>query len=347
MRQDRMGGHGVKLPHVHRVKGRNGEIFKYHRRTRAKLPSNIAEDSPEFIAAWSEQEARETPKATKSSAASDSIAEACETYLGTRAFLDLSDGYRPVIRRHVDAIRLKAGSARLADLRSRHIVADLDPLTPAVGRSRLKAWRKLCAFWFARDMLSENPALQVRAKPMPKSDGHIEWTHADLERFREHWAIGTPQRLAGELLQWTGARASDVVRMGPGMVGRDGILTFRQQKTKGEVFVPWTSPAAGCERDRTDLLALVENTPHKVFLTTNFGKDRSSKSFSQWFSSAASKAGLPHLSAHGLRKYRMNRLAENGASVLQMQAWVGHATLDEIERYTRRAERRRAFTGTL
>jgi len=42
----------------------------------------------------------------------------------------------------------------------------------------------------------------------------------------------------------------------------------------------------------------------------------------------------------------MNSLAESGALILQMQAWVGHVTLDEVKHYTRRAERRRAFLNT-
>jgi len=84
-----------------------------------------------------------------------------------------------------------------------------------------------------------------------------------------------------------------------------------------------------------------------VFLVTMYGKPRSPKAFSSWFSEAATKAGLPkELSAHGLRKYRLNTLCEGGASVLQMQAWCGHLTLDEIELYTKRAQRRSAFLGT-
>ncbi|MGC9449219.1 hypothetical protein ACPZJU_19190, partial [Cereibacter johrii] len=48
--------------------------------------------------------------------------------------------------------------------------------------------------------------------------------------------------------------------------------------------------------------------------------------------------------AHGLRKYRMNVLAEHGASVLVMQSWVGHTTLLEVQESTRRADRRRVIS---
>lgn len=82
-----------------------------------------------------------------------------------------------------------------------------------------------------------------------------------------------------------------------------------------------------------------------VFLTTEKGHPRSAKAFGNWFVSAARAAGLVGLSAHGLRKYRMNALAEGGASVLQMQSWVGHVTLEEVQRYTSKADRRRALLG--
>lgn len=337
----RRGVEKVSLPHVHRVR-KSGRVHKYHRVTRAPLPGGIPEDHPDFVAAWAAEEARGYKARPRSTAGT--VAAGCEAFMASRAFRDLSDGYRPVIRRHVEAIRTIGEKAKLADLRARHIVTDLDPLSPSVARSRLKAWRKLCAFWVARGMMPEDPSSAVKGKIAPKTEGFKEWTHADLETFRAHWPIGTPQRLAVELLQWTGARISDAVRIGPGMV-RGGLLEFRQQKTGGEVFVPWTVPAAGLDADRTDLLALTAGTRHMVYLTTVHGKPRSRKAFGQWFSNSAKAAGLPGLTAHGLRKYRMNRLAEHGASVHQMQTWVGHTTLSEVEHYTRRASRRTAFQG--
>src|ERR1700694_4153705 len=50
---------------------------------------------------------------------------------------------------------------------------------------------------------------------------------------------------------------------------------------------------------------------------------------------AAKAAGLPpHCLPHGLRKAVMRRLAERGATAKELQAVSGHATLDEVERYT-------------
>ena len=51
--------------------------------------------------------------------------------------------------------------------------------------------------------------------------------------------MGSVERLAFELIYRTGARVSDAVRLGPGNVEREGWMTFRQQKTGGEVWIPF------------------------------------------------------------------------------------------------------------
>ena len=45
--------------------------------------------------------------------------------------------------------------------------------------------------------------------------------------------------------------------------------------------------------------------------------------------------------AHGLRKAIAARLAEQGASAHEIMAVTGHKTLEEVERYTREAERKK------
>jgi integrase len=333
------------MRNVHRVR-KNGQVFKYHRRTRASLPNDVPEDHPRFIAAWQREEAKDgSPKPRK--AISGSIVAGCEEYLGSNSYRSLSESYRPVIRRHVEKIKEQAAAApgvpMMRDLAPEDVQADLEPLTPAVASSRRKAWRKLAEFWKIKGHTRMNVSEGVSRKPMPKTDGHKEWSKEDLETFRSHWPIGSPQRTAAELLQWTGARCIDVVTIGPQMVLANGILAFRQRKTGVTAYVPWTAPAFGLEAQRADLLRSTDDAKALVFLLTIHGKPRSHKAFSQWFSKAARDAGLVGLTAHGLRKYRMNQLAEGGVSVLGMQSWVGHVTLQEVEEYTKRAQRQNVF----
>lgn len=52
-------------------------------------------------------------------------------------------------------------------------------------------------------------------------------------------------------------------------------------------------------------------------------------------------ADCPDVSAHGLRKAAARRLAEIGCSAHQIAAITGHATLAEVQRYTKAADRKR------
>ena len=63
--------------------------------------------------------------------------------------------------------------------------------------------------------------------------------------------------------------------------------------------------------------------------------------FSEQFRKWSDDAGLPHCSAHGLRKAGCRRMAEAGYTAHEIAAWSGHATLDEVSRYTKAVDQER------
>src|SRR5207248_8590874 len=63
--------------------------------------------------------------------------------------------------------------------------------------------------------------------------------------------------------------------------------------------------------------------------------------FTHWFRRECDRAGLPHCSAHGLRKAAARRLAEAGCTAHEIGAITGHASLTELVRYTKAADQRR------
>jgi hypothetical protein len=73
-----------------------------------------------------------------------------------------------------------------------------------------------------------NPPREVARRKPPKGDGFATWTAEQKAAYRDRWAIGTPARLAFEILSWVGARTCDTRRLGRQMVGADGWLTFQQ-----------------------------------------------------------------------------------------------------------------------
>jgi integrase/recombinase XerD len=180
---------------------------------------------------------------------------------------------------------------------------------------------------------------------------HPPWTSDEIAAYRARHPIGTVARGAMELLHFTAARISDGVMIGRGMVGNDGILAFRQQKTGDMAFVPWTCPLPDhaldslVDRDMMHLALAAMSSGHMTYLATTVGRTRSSAGLGGLISSSAAEAGFKK-SAHGLRATRAIALAENGATAHQIGAWTGHKSIKEIEHYTAAANRRRAVMGT-
>jgi integrase/recombinase XerD len=152
-------------------------------------------------------------------------------------------------------------------------------------------------------------------------------------------------RLALELMLATAARRGDAVKLGPQHICT-GCITFEQSKTKGRDDAPGTIPL------HPDFCAaltsmpspkIVHLTPAMTFLTTSFGRSfKTAAGFGNWFRQCCDEAGLPKgISAHGLRKATARRLAELGCSTHEIAAITGHATLAEVQRYTKAADRKR------
>lgn len=78
-----------------------------------------------------------------------------------------------------------------------------------------------------------------------------------------------------------------------------------------------------------------------TFLMTAFGAPYTSAGFGNSFRDWCNEAGLTKRSAQGLRKAAGRRLAEAGNSSKQIQAVTGHASLREVERYTRAADQQK------
>jgi integrase len=114
---------------------------------------------------------------------------------------------------------------------------------------------------------------------------------------------------------------------------RDGFINVRQQKTGIELAIP-IHPI---------LASVIGQTPadHLTLLTTKAGKPFSAAGFANWFRDRCKEAGLVHCSAHGLRKAAARRLAEAGCTTHEIAAITGHASLSEVQRYTKAADQRR------
>lgn len=342
----------MKLKHVKTVTKPSGATFTYLAvpgQKLVRLPDG-PKDSPEFLLAYATAMATAEPAERGRKLATGSIAGAIKAYQTSAAFKTLAPNTQMQRRGHLSKIVDRWGDARLSDLRAKHIQADIFTLAPHPANNRRKVWRGFCAWAKSTQQIASDPSLEVDKVATVKTDGFTPWLPSEIETFRKHWSIGTAQRLALELIYWTAARASDAVRIGPGMVQRDGWLTFRQKKTGGEVSIPFNRGlppfAVSMQGDLDFLKAAISAAPrHMTWLVTQNGKARSDKAFSSWFAGAAAAAGIVGKSAHGLRKSRAMAIAEAGATAHQIAAWTGHESLTEVQRYSKAADRRRILSG--
>ncbi len=310
---------------------------------------DLPQDHPKFLAAYAAASG-EVPRAP---VRSGTIGAAVVAYKASPAFKsDLAASTRSRRRVTLDDIAERYGAGRIVDLRDTHIKADLARFADHARNNRLKVWRAFCS-WMAEEYdLAQSPAAKVKRSKTAKTDGHAPWTLEDVDAFRNRWPVGTTERLAFELIYWTGARVSDAVHLGEGNVDRDGFLTFTQVKTDGKVDVPFRRELPNfAEAFAGDLQCLhssinARKDRHLTYLTTQGGASRSAKSVSQWFASKARAAGIVGKTAHGLRKLRSELFLEAGATTTQVAAWLGHESLQMVEHYGKKFDRRKSLSKT-
>lgn len=221
-----------------------------------------------------------------------------------------------------------------------HLVSDFEPLyvrrfvarradTPAAANHWLKLFRLLFAYAIEEEWRADNPAAAVK-RLREKADGAASWTDAQIEQYASRWPTGSAPRLALALLLYTGQRRSDVVRMGWKHV-RGDLIEVTQQKTGAVLLIP-IHPLLQVEIEAA-------NDGAETFLQRQDGEAFTPNGFYMRFKAWRAESGLPDgLSPHGLRKAAARRLAEAGCTAHEIASITGHATLAEVQRYTRAAD---------
>lgn len=326
----------IRLLYVHEFLDRHGKVRRYFRRPGVKrIPLPGLPGSPEFMRAYQaalDGAPRVEVGATRTHPGT--INALVVAYYNSADFKHALAPATQLYRRNIiEKFRAEYGHDCVATLQHKHIVAMVAKIEkPQAKRNWLKAIRGLLAYAVTIGMREDDPTQGVKTK-IKKSAGFYTWEEADIAAYRERHTIGSTARLALELLLGTAQRRSDVIRMGPQHV-HDGVLAVRQQKTGVSLAIP-ISP---------ELAAAIDAMPaqHLTFLTMVSGKPFSAVSFSRWFRARCGEVGLPmKCSAHGLRKAACRRLAEAGCSANEIAAISGHATLREVERYTKAADQAR------
>lgn len=253
-------------------------------------------------------------------------------YYRSPDFLDPSDRTREVYRGVIERWRQKYGKAKVKDLEPRHVadmMAEMLPHRTAANMLR-KRLRGLMQFAIRQGMADRNPIMATKPYKV-ESTGFHTWTEEEIAKYEAKHPVGTPARLALDLMLWTGQRGGDARVLGPQHI-KNKRLVITQEKTKATVSLP-ILPA---------LAQSIMATPSGglIFLLSAHGKPYSRKGFGNKFRQWCDEAELNHCSAHGLRKAAARRFAEAGCSNQQIKSWTGHTTDSEVARYTAAADQK-------
>lgn len=187
-----------------------------------------------------------------------------------------------------------------------------------------------------------NPTIGVE-RVRYKTSGHHTWTPDEVRQFEARWPVGTTPRLALALFVWLGQRISDVHLLGR-QHERDGLLHFTQAKNGARNPVTMKLPIL------PPLRAVIDATPtgDLAYLVSTRGRPfASAKSLGNTFKDWCVAAGLPHCSAHGLRKAAACVAADNGATEAQMMAIFGWRDTRMASLYIKAANRERLARGAM
>lgn len=205
---------------------------------------------------------------------------------------------------------------------------------PAAARHFIETMRGLFRWALDAELVDADPTRDVAA-PKKSTEGHHVWTDDEIARYETKWPVGTRERLALDILIYTGFRRGDAVRLGRQHV-KNGIIRLVTEKTGEPVIIPLLQPLA-------DSIA-ASPTGDLAFIAGERGNPRAKESFGNWFRAACSAAGVPG-SAHGLRKAAATRAANAGASESQLEAIFGWRGGGMAALYTRKANRERLARG--
>lgn len=328
-------------PHLHRELTSLGKAKWYVRigkgpRTRLTAPFGSEEFEQQY------RDALEGKKPQKSGAAArGTLGWLWNLYRGSRAWTNLSPATRKQRENIMKPVLASAATKPLSTVTKTSVNNGVKKreATPTQAKHFVTSLRGMYEWAIAADLVKTDPTHGVgfkRSSKEAKSGGFPVWTEEDIATFELRWPRGTRQRLAFDILLYTGLRRGDAVRVGRQHV-KDGIISLQTEKTGMWVHLPIQPELqATLEAGPLGDLAFIGNPMN--------GNPIRKEALGNFFREACDLAGIKK-SAHGLRKAAATNAADNGATESELEALFGWSGGQMAALYTRSANRKRLSTG--
>lgn len=322
-----------RYQYVQRQVTRHGSVVWYFRvgdGPRTRLPDEYG--SKEFVEAWKALIAGQSIE--KQSAGKHTLQWLVDKYQQSAAFKGLKASTQANRRNILKKVCETGGKLLVSQITRTTIAAGRDRRaeTPYAAINFMKVMGYLFEWAVDAGYAKINPVREVK-RPKVRSSGFKPWTAEDVIAFYKKHGAGTQERLALEIMLFTGLRRSDAYRVGPQHI-KNGVIEIRAQKNGEELFIPLDPIlASSLEKVQTGHLAYLVTPKHgRPF--------KSEASFGNWFGKACADAGVSGR-AHGIRKQVAQRLAEAGGSNAELKALFGWNSDAMAALYTRNADKRK------
>lgn len=236
------------------------------------------------------------------------------------------------------------GDLAFSGMQLKHVAQLRDELadTPHAANRRLKTIGAMFSWAIGAGIATNNPADKCKRLKTSKGGFHT-WTVAEIAQYQARHPVGSKADLALRIFLFTGLRKSDACIFGRQHVrtaGTERRIVITPGKTEGSsnvvVDIPLLGPLAeaidALPKNRMTFLCNAEGMPHSPAMLGNLMRE--------W----CDQAGLPHCTAHGLRKAGAVIAAENGATSAQLQAVFGWTTSEQADHYIKAASRKKLGT---
>lgn len=346
----------IDLPYIERNATRHGKMryyFRFAGKRICRLPDALG--SEEFMTAyWAarrqvtrEAEPANAPWSFSSPVMPRSFRWLCLRYMEADEFRALDTSTQSKRRSIIESMWAepldptnKALHRVFADMPIAHldqgnieVLRDRKRDKPFAADERLKVLRRVFETKENGKPITVNIAKLVKSFRV-KSSGHHTITDEEIGRYIQHHGTRSKAALAVTLLMYTGFRVSDLAQIGPRHRRKDAfrILLFKNRnRTPTEIVVP--------------LHPILEEVLswHTVrgttYVETEWGKPFSIKGLGNRISDWFTDAGLPHCTAHSVRKGLATNQAENEATDRMLEAMFGWRDGKTSRVYTAQADR--------